>query len=184
MSTDSLSGIQVNGSVVGLDVATKTLLKRCKFDPRIVASVNALGSLGKNIADEAPPAYVMAAWFERMESLRQSSKATEKMDRDSHKELTALKKRLDQETDSDIRSAIETDISSTLRDIVRHEIRLSGIRKDIGTTGHDILALHESLKIELPPDTKGGVSWNPDKPSVNLQINVGKRESVSVEAPE
>ena len=169
--------------IVPVDVALKGALRKARFDPRIADSVKALARVGIDIPSDSPPGYVMAAWLERMEGLREGRRANLQLSKECRAKARRLRRELESlAPGSDQAKKALADIESYLADAREYDTAHIQFSCRVGEAGKDIMHLHEKIRSTVP-EGPGAVSWDPDAPKqqVNLQVNVNSPASVSVE---
>lgn len=154
-----------------LAVAISKKMRSCGFNPSIIGTVEALGELGMSIRPGTAPNYVLSYLLECAEGLRTMRKSNESLASSERRRLSKLKAEALKEEDSDVLAKIHADIEQASLNITRHEIQQRSAVKSLETVGAQIVDLHKQLK--APEVRSGGSrSWDPDKPTVAVQVNV------------
>lgn len=171
---------------VPLDVAARGALRKAKFDPRIADSVQTLSQVGINIPPDSPPGYVMAAWLERMEGLREARRSNAELAKQCRAKAKRLQRQIDAlPPDSEEAKKIEAEIAACFTEAKEYDTAHIQFACRVGEAGKDIMHLHEKMRATGPAAGPGAVSWDPDAPQqqqqVNLQVNVAGPAAVTVE---
>ena len=167
-----------------LDVATRDALKEADFDPRILEAVETLGDVGIKFARNATPGYVRAKLFQRSEGLRERQQFWVDLSKETvkeRKELQRKAKAIANDPDKiEEHKKLMADIKGLTRDLLGYDLTQTRLNKEANENDATILSLDAKIK-QPNSDGCGSRSWDPDAPSVNVQVNVAGPASVSTQ---
>lgn len=165
-----------------LDVATRDALKEADYNPKILDAVEILGDVGIKFARNATPGYVRAKLFQRSEGLRERQQFWVDLCKETVKERKDLQRKarsIEDDPDKiEEHKKLMADIKALTRDLLGYDLTQTKLNKEANDNDATILSL--DAKIKQPHSDEGGSrSWDPDAPSVNVQVNVAGPASVS-----